>query len=91
MAIFVAQLQKNFKLTVEDGLPNAPVELVGTVHWVKCCPLCGSVHQVQNMADAAPYTPLCQTHAFLYKAELLAWHKLYPDVAQYTSLHLVEM
>ena len=27
MAIFVAHLQKNFKLTVEDGLPNAPVEL----------------------------------------------------------------
>jgi len=90
MATFVAQLQKNFKLTVEDGLPQAVVEQVGNVIWLKCCPLCGSVHQVQNMAENVPYTPLCQTHATLYKAELIAWHKLYPDVVQYKSLHLVE-
>ncbi len=90
MATFVAQLQKNFKLTVEDGLPQAVVELVGVVHWLKCCPLCGSVHQIQTMTEDVPYTPLCQTHASLYKAELIAWHKLYPDVVQYKSLHLVK-
>lgn len=90
MATFVAQLQKNFKLTVEDGLPQAVVEQVGNVIWLKCCPLCGSVHQIQTMAEDVPYTPLCQTHAALYKAELIAWHKLYPDVVQYKSLHLVE-
>ena len=89
MATFVAQLQKNFKLTVEDGLPQAVVEQVGNVIWLKCCPLCGSVHQVQSMVADAPYTPLCQTHATLYKTELAAWHKLYPDVVQYKSLHLV--
>ena len=42
------------------------------------------------MAEDVPYTPLCQTHAYLYKAELIAWHKLYPDVVPYTALHLVE-
>jgi hypothetical protein len=90
LATFVAQLQKNFKLTVEDGLPQAVVEQVGSVIWLKCCPLCGSVHQVQSMSESESYTPLCQTHAALYKAELTAWHKLYPDVVQYKSLHLVE-
>ena len=89
MATFIPHLQKNFKLTVEDGLPQAVVELVGVVHWLRCCPLCGSVHQVHNMTEDMRYTPLCQTHAHLYKAELIAWHKLYPDVVQFTSLHLV--
>jgi len=90
MATFVPHLQKNFKLMVEDGLPQAVVERVGVVDWLKCCPLCGSVHQVQNMAENMRYTPLCQTHAYLYKAELVAWHKLYPDVIPFTSLHLVK-
>jgi hypothetical protein len=90
MATFIAQLQKNFKLTVEDGLPQAPVEVTGVTHWIKCCPLCGSVHQIQTLTEGMVYTPICQTHTALYKAELTAWHKLYPDVAQYKSLHLVK-
>lgn len=90
MATIVPHLQKNFKLTVEDGLPQAAVDLVGVVHWLKVCPLCGSVHQIQTMTENLPYTPLCQTHPLLYKAELIAWHKLYPDVVNYQTIHLVE-
>jgi hypothetical protein len=90
MAIFVPHLQKGFKLTLVDGLPQASVDVVGVVHWLRCCPLCGSVHQVQSVKKGESYTPLCQTHAYLYKTELAAWHKLYPDVVQYTSLRLIE-
>ncbi len=90
MATVVPHLQKNFQLRLEGGLPQATVELVGVAHWLRCCPLCGSAHQIQTMTSDTPYTPLCQTYPALYKAELLAWHKLYPDVIPYASLHLVE-
>lgn len=89
MATFVAQLQKNFKLTLQDGIPQAVVEQQDGVYWMKCCPLCGSVHQVQTMTEGEPYTPFCQTHDYLFKAELAAWHKLFPDVIPYKTLHLV--
>jgi len=91
MATFNAQLQKNFKLVIENGLPQATVETVNGVQWLRCCPLCGSVHQiVGNTTDNAPYTPLCQTVPELFKAELVAWHKLYPDVISHKFVHLVE-
>jgi hypothetical protein len=88
MATFVPHLQKGFKLKIVDGLPEASVEVVGLVNWLRCCPLCGSVHQIQTVSEDEPFIPLCQTHAQLYKAELLAWHKLYPDVIPYKSLRL---
>ena len=91
MATFNAQLQKNFKLVIENGLPQATVETMGSVQWLRCCPLCGSVHQIiGDVVDSAPYTPLCQTVASLFKPELLAWHKLYPDVVNHKFVHLVE-
>jgi hypothetical protein len=93
MATFNAQLQKNFKLIIAGGLPQATVETIGTVQWLRCCPLCGSVHQIignANVKDSAPYTPLCQTVSALFKAELLAWQKLYPDVVDHKFVHLVE-
>lgn len=90
MATSNPQLQKNFKLVIEEGLPQAVVETIGAVQWVRCCPLCGSVHQIIGAADDAPYSPLCQTVASLFKAELLAWHKLYPDVIDHKFLRLVE-
>lgn len=89
MATVIPHLQKNFKLKVEDGLLYATVELVGSVNWVRCCPLCGSMHQVMSGFSDAPYIPMCQTHPLLFKAELLAWHKLYPEVTKHNSLHLV--
>lgn len=90
MATSNPQLQKNFKLVIEDGLPQAAVETIGAVQWVRCCPLCGSVHQIIGAANDAPYTPLCQTVSSLFKAELQAWHKLYPDVVTITAFRLVE-
>jgi hypothetical protein len=49
------------------------------------------VHQIiGNVTDSAPYTPLCQTVSSLFKAELLAWQKLYPDVIDHKFVHLVE-
>lgn len=89
MATSVPHLQKNFKLTIKDGLPQAAVESIGNALWLRCCPLCGSMHQIIGAADDAPYIPLCQTHASIYKAELIAWRKLYPEVIKYKSLHLV--
>jgi len=81
--------QKRFKLTVIDGSPQATVETTGKAHWVKCCPLCGCTHQVIGVDEAMPYTPMCQTFPVLYKTQNDIWHKLYPDVAQYSMLHLV--
>ena len=90
MATFNAQIQKNFKLVIENGLPQAAVETINTVHWLRCCPLCGSVHQIiGTVKDSAPYTPLCQTVPELFKPELLAWHKLYPDVISHKFVHLI--
>jgi hypothetical protein len=90
MATFNAQLQKNFKLVIENGLPQATVETMGSVQWLRCCPLCGSVHQIIGSTDDAPYTPLCQTVSSLFKPELLAWQKLYPDVVDHKFVRLVE-
>ena len=91
MATVNAQGQKRFKLVIEEGLPQANVETIGIVHWLQCCPLCGSVHQIiGDVVDSAPYTPLCQTVSMLFKAELVAWHKLYPDVTGHKFIHLVE-
>ena len=91
MATSNPQIQKNFKLVIEAGLPQASVETIATVHWLRCCPLCGSVHQIiGSVTDNAPYSPLCQTVSMLFKDELVAWHKLYPDVINYKFVHLVE-
>ncbi len=90
MATFVPHLQKNFKLKVEDGVPEAITETVGATCMLKVCPLCGSTHHILGTSDGSPYTPLCQIHPELYKAELVAWHKLHPDVMSYKTLHLVE-
>jgi hypothetical protein len=91
MATTNPQLQKNFKLVIEAGLPQATIETIGAVHWLRCCPLCGSVHQIiSNGTDNTPYTPLCQTVPTLFKDELVAWRKLYPDVINHKFVHLVE-
>lgn len=91
MATSNAQIQKDFKLIIKNGLPQATVETIKGVQWLRCCPLCGSVHQIiGKAADSSPYVPLCQTVPVLFRAELVAWHKLYPDVADHTSLQLVE-
>ncbi|MCC6614299.1 MAG: hypothetical protein IT320_12530 [Anaerolineae bacterium] len=89
MAISAPHMQKAFKLTLQDGLPQAAVEIVGQVHWLRCCPLCGSMHQILGATGDAPYVPLCQTAAALYKAEISAWQKLHPDVVNYKSVRLV--
>ena len=81
-------LQKQFKLIITDGLPQADVEVDGSVHWLRCCPLCGCIHQILGVDEDAPYTPLCQTQPLIYKAQLVIWRKLYPDVARYATLHL---
>jgi hypothetical protein len=91
MATFNAQLQKNFKLIIEKGLPQADVETIGAVQWLRCCPLCGSTHQIiGTMADDSQFSPLCQTVPLLFKEELAAWRKLYPDVTNHKFVHLVE-
>lgn len=91
MATSNPQIQKEFKLIIADGLPQATVETIKSVQWLRCCPLCGSVHQIiGNVADNASYTPLCQTVPELFKPELLAWHKLYPDVISHKFVHLIE-
>ena len=91
MATTNPQIQKNFKLVIEAEVPQALVELIGKVQWVRCCPLCGSTHQIiGEVEDAALYTPLCQTVPTLFKEELTAWQKLYPDVASFNVVHLTK-
>lgn len=90
MPTTVAHLQKQFKLTIENGLPQVAVEMIGEGHWLKCCPLCGCMHQLQGVDAGVPYTPLCQTVPILFKEQQAIWRKLYPDVAAYTKLHLIE-
>jgi hypothetical protein len=89
MPAIAADQQKRFKLTITDGLPQATVEINGKTHWVKCCPLCGCIHQLLGVDENIPYTPLCQKLPVLYKTQQVAWVKLHPDVSTYTSLHLV--
>ena len=89
MPAFAANLQKNFKLTVVNGLPQATVECIGETQWLNCCPLCGCRHQILGTIGKKPYTPLCQTLPLMYKAQQTTWHKLHPDVVQYSSLHLI--
>lgn len=90
MPTTVLHLQKRFKLTIVDGLPQAPIEMNGGVHWVMCCPLCGCSHQLRGVDEGLPYTPLCQTQPLLFKTELAAWLKQFPEVSKYSSLRLIE-
>lgn len=89
MATSNPQRQKNFKPTIENSLLQATVDTINNVRWLLCCPLCGSVHQIMQSSNDELYTPLCQTSPALFKAQLVAWHKLYPDVVNFTSLHLM--
>lgn len=90
MPTIAVDMQKRFKLTIVDGLPQAIIEITGNVHWVRCCPLCGCTHQVLSVDETMPYTPPCQSLPVLYKTQQAIWHKLYPDVSQYKSLQLVQ-
>ena len=89
MPAFVPTLQKTFKLTVVDGLPQAAVEKVGESQLLRCCPLCGCSHQILATEDTSPYRPLCQTMPNLFKTQQITWRKLYPAVAQYSTLNLI--
>jgi hypothetical protein len=89
MPAFVPTLQKSFKLTLKDGLPQAAIEKVGEAHLIRCCPLCGCSHQLMSLDDQSKYKPLCQTMPNLFKLQQVSWHKLYPDMAQYSSLNLI--
>lgn len=82
------QVQKQFKLTMLDGVIQATVEPVGDIHWLRCCPLCGCMHQIVKVDESQPYTPMCQTLPSVYAAQSGIWRKLYPDVAKHTKLKL---
>lgn len=85
-----AHLQKHFKLTIEEGLPQAAIDVIGAEQWLMCCPLCGCIHQLVGVNDKVPYAPLCQTVPSLFKVQQAAWHKLYPDIIPYKTLQLVK-
>jgi hypothetical protein len=88
MPAVIPMLQKHFRLMLTDGIPNGTVELSGTGHTMKCCPLCGCMHQIEGMNDSVPYTPLCETLPTVFKAQQMVWRKLHPEVAKYSTLHL---
>lgn len=91
MPATVLHLQKQFKLTFTEGLPDAMVETDDGDYWLRCCPLCGCTHQIPEMNETAPYTPLCQAIPIIYKAQQTIWHKLYPEVAKYSTVHLTAL
>ena len=88
MPTTLPHLQKNFKLVIADNLPQSVVESVHDRLEIMCCPLCGCNHQLIGVDISVPYSPLCQIQPVLFKDQLLSWHKLYPDVIQYKSIHL---
>ena len=88
MPAFASSLQKSFKLNIVDELPQAVVDNIGGIHWLKCCPLCGCTHQILGVDVKQPYTPLCQKFPLMYKTEQATCRKLYPDVTQYTTVRL---
>ena len=88
MPAYVANLQKTFRLTIVDGLPQAAVDRIGETYVIRCCPLCGCTHQILELDQDLPYTPTCQTFPYMYKTQQTAWRKLYPDVAQFAKLRL---
>lgn len=87
MPAIVLDLQKRFKLTLTDGLPQARVEMTDDGLWLRCCPLCGCIHKIEAVEQS--YSPLCQTLPVLFKAQQTIWRKRYPDVAQYSKLNLI--
>lgn len=90
MPTTIQHLQKHFKLTVKDDLPQVTVETIGEAHWLMCCPLCGCQHQIFGVDEKLPYTPLCQTRPLMFKAEVITWRKLNPEVVKYGKLHLLK-
>ena len=88
MPAYVRHLQKSFKLTMIDGLPEGTVHRIGANHVLRCCPLCGCTHQIIEMDENLPYTPMCQNFPYLYQAQQNAWRKLYPDVSAFKTLRL---
>lgn len=91
MPAIAQYLQKRFKLIIKDGLPQAVIETNKDGVFLGCCPLCGCIHHLLDVDETVPYTPSCQTTPILYQAQQAKWRKLYPDVAQYTTLHLVRV
>ena len=89
MPAFIPTLQKTFKFTVVDNLPQAAVTKVGETQVIKCCPLCGCTHQVLAKVDSRPYKPLCQVMPNMFKTQKETWRKLFPDVARYSELRLI--
>jgi hypothetical protein len=89
MPAIVLDLQKRFKLTISNGLPQALVENNEEGSWLRCCPLCGCIHKIQDTDQTGPYSPLCQTLPMMFKAQQTIWRKRYPDVTQYSTLNLI--
>jgi hypothetical protein len=89
MPASIVNLQKRFKLVLKDDIPIALVENDDDGSWVRCCPLCGCIHKIQDDASVTAYRPLCQTLSSLFKSHSLAWRKRYPDIAGYATLNLV--
>lgn len=90
MPTTIDHLQKHFRLTIKDGLPEVSIETIGEGNWLMCCPLCGCQHQILGVDERQPYIPLCQTHPVLFKAEVTTWRKLNPQVVNYGQLHLTK-
>lgn len=84
-----SEQQKRFKLTLYDGQPEGVVEATQGARMVMCCPLCGCIHQVMGVDMSKPYTPLCQSNPPMFKLQVSAWQKRFPEVVTFKSIHLV--
>jgi hypothetical protein len=88
MPFKIVEAQKAFKFTVNGaGLPIAHVERWGKGVWVKCCPLCGLLHEVLKGQTSGEYEPRCivrVTHPHVFAA----WQKAHPEAAKYTRVML---
>ena len=85
--------QATFKFMLDGampgGLPVAQIVQWGNGLWVKCCPLCGLLHEVRGgLPRNAIFEPQCivkQLNPRLY----LEWTARFPDAGHYAHIRLL--
>lgn len=88
MPFKIVEEQQRFTFRVNgDGLPVAQVVRWGAGVWVKCCPLCGCLHEILKGQIEGEFEPRCILKV-THKAAYAAWVKKHPESPKYTRVLL---
>jgi hypothetical protein len=80
--------QAAFKFSVNGvGLPVAQVERWGSGTWIRCCPLCGNLHETLKGQTEGVHTPRCLAREW-NTAAYKAWIASHPEASQYRQVQL---